>query len=61
MAKVKSVVKLQLDAGKATAGPPVGSSLGPHCINIGIDNTSGNISHELLIGDYIVSRPAMSI
>ena len=35
MAKVKSVVKLQLDAGKATAGPPVGSSLGPHGINIG--------------------------
>ncbi len=35
MAKVKAVVKLQLDAGKATAGPPVGSSLGPHGINIG--------------------------
>ena len=34
-AKVKAVVKLQLDAGKATAGPPVGSSLGPHGINIG--------------------------
>lgn len=33
--KVKGVVKLQLDAGKATAGPPVGSSLGPHGINIG--------------------------
>lgn len=33
--KVKAVVKLQLDAGKATAGPPVGSSLGPHGINIG--------------------------
>ncbi|MBR1890279.1 MAG: 50S ribosomal protein L11 [Clostridia bacterium] len=33
--KVKGVIKLQLDAGKATAGPPVGSSLGPHGINIG--------------------------
>ncbi len=33
--KIKAVVKLQLDAGKATAGPPVGSSLGPHGINIG--------------------------
>lgn len=32
--KVKAVVKLQLQAGKATAGPPVGSSLGPHGINI---------------------------
>ena len=33
-AKVKAVVKLQLNAGKATPGPPVGSSLGPHGINI---------------------------
>lgn len=32
--KVTAVVKLQLQAGKATAGPPVGSSLGPHGINI---------------------------
>ena len=33
--KLKAVVKLQLEAGKATPGPPVGSSLGPHGINIG--------------------------
>lgn len=33
--KVKSVVKIQLPAGKATTAPPVGSSLGPHGINIG--------------------------
>lgn len=32
--KVKTIVKLQLPAGKATAGPPVGSTLGPHGINI---------------------------
>lgn len=32
--KVNAVVKLQLPAGKATAGPPVGSTLGPHGINI---------------------------
>ena len=32
--KVTAVVKLQLPAGKATPGPPVGSSLGPHGINI---------------------------
>lgn len=32
--KVSAVVKLQLPAGKATPGPPVGSSLGPHGINI---------------------------
>ena len=37
MAKAKLVaqVKLQLPAGKATAGPPVGSSLGSHGVNIG--------------------------
>ena len=32
--KVNAQVKLQLPAGKATPGPPVGSSLGPHGINI---------------------------
>lgn len=32
--KITAVVKLQLEAGKATPGPPVGSSLGPHGINI---------------------------
>ncbi len=32
--KVNAVVKLQLDAAKATSGPPVGSALGPHGINI---------------------------
>lgn len=33
--KVAAVVKLQLAAGKATPGPPVGSTLGPHGINLG--------------------------
>lgn len=32
--KIKAVVKIQLPAGKATPGPPVGSSLGPHGINL---------------------------
>ncbi len=32
--KVNAVVKLQLEAGKATPAPPVGSVLGPHGINI---------------------------
>ena len=32
--KVKSIVNIQLPAAKATPGPPVGSSLGPHGINI---------------------------
>ncbi|MDR3021190.1 MAG: 50S ribosomal protein L11 [Clostridiales bacterium] len=32
--KLNAVVKLQLPAAKATPGPPVGSTLGPHGINI---------------------------
>ena len=32
--KVSAVVQLQLEAGKATPGPPVRSTLGPHGINI---------------------------
>ena len=31
---IKAQVKLQLNAGKATTAPPVGSSLGPHGINL---------------------------
>ena len=34
--KITAVVKLQLPAGKATAAPPVGSSLGPYGINLGL-------------------------
>ncbi len=33
--KVKAVVKLQVQAGKATPAPPIGTALGPHGINIG--------------------------
>ena len=33
--EITAVVKLQLPAGKATSGPPVGSTLGPHGLNIG--------------------------
>jgi large subunit ribosomal protein L11 len=32
--KVKAVVKLQIQAGKATPAPPVGTALGQHGINI---------------------------
>jgi large subunit ribosomal protein L11 len=33
--KIKAVVKVQIQAGKATAAPPVGTALGPHGINMG--------------------------
>ncbi|OGN20547.1 MAG: 50S ribosomal protein L11 [Candidatus Yanofskybacteria bacterium RIFCSPLOWO2_02_FULL_45_10] len=32
--KIKTKLKLQLEAGKATPAPPVGTALGPHGINI---------------------------
>ena len=36
MAELKTVVKIQIPAGKATPAPPVGTALGPH----GIDSKS---------------------
>jgi large subunit ribosomal protein L11 len=33
--KIKIVLTLQIQAGKATPAPPVGTALGPHGINIG--------------------------
>jgi len=32
--KIKAIVKLQIDAGKATPAPPVGPALGQHGMNI---------------------------
>jgi large subunit ribosomal protein L11 len=32
--KVRAIVKLQINGGKATTGPPVGPSLAPHGINL---------------------------
>ena len=32
--KIKTTLKLQIQAGKATPAPPVGTALGPHGINI---------------------------
>jgi large subunit ribosomal protein L11 len=32
--KIKTMIKLQLPAGKATPAPPVGTALGPHGLNI---------------------------
>jgi len=32
--KIRAILKLELQAGKATPAPPVGTALGPHGINI---------------------------
>ena len=47
--KIKTVIKLQLQAGKATPAPPVGTALGPHGINImefckAYNERTGNLS-----------------
>ncbi len=33
--KVKAIIKLQIEAGKATPAPPIGPALAPHGINMG--------------------------
>ncbi len=33
--KIKTILKLQIEGGKATPAPPVGTALGPHGLNIG--------------------------
>lgn len=32
--KIKTIVKLQIEGGKATPAPPVGTALGPHGLNL---------------------------
>src|SRR3989338_8620441 len=32
--KIKTIVKLQVEGGRATPAPPVGTALGPHGINL---------------------------
>jgi large subunit ribosomal protein L11 len=51
--KIKTVVKLQLSAGKATPAPPVGTALGPHGINIA-DFTKQFNEKTAPMGDIIV-------
>ena len=51
--KIKSMVKLQLPAGKATPAPPVGTALGPHGINIGEFTQQFN-AQTAPLGDTII-------
>jgi large subunit ribosomal protein L11 len=50
---VKTVLKLQLPAGKATAAPPVGTALGPHGINIGEFVKKYNESTSKMEGEIV--------
>lgn len=54
MAKpIKTIVKLQIPAGKATPAPPVGTALGPHGLNIGdfvkkYNDATGKMAGEIV-------------
>lgn len=51
--KIKTIVKLQIQAGKATPAPPVGTALGPHGLNLGEFCTKFNAATKAM-GDDIV-------
>ena len=54
MAKpIKTIVKLQIPAGKATPAPPVGTALGPHGINIGDFVKRYNEATREMAGDIV--------
>jgi len=54
MAKeVKQIVKLQLQAGKATPAPPVGTALGPHGVNIQDFCTKFNEASKSRMGEVV--------
>ncbi len=51
--KIKTIVKLQIPAGKATPAPPVGTALGPHGLNLGEFCTKFNAATKSM-GDDII-------
>ncbi|MDP2677084.1 MAG: 50S ribosomal protein L11 [bacterium] len=51
--KIKTIVTLQLPAGKATPAPPVGTALGPHGINIGEFCSKFNDATKDRVGDIV--------
>lgn len=51
--KIKTIVKLQIPAGKATPAPPVGPALGQHGLNIGDFVNKFNEATKEKSGDII--------
>lgn len=51
--KIKTVLKLQLEAGKANPAPPVGTALGPHGINIAEFCKQFNDRTKEMAGDVV--------
>ncbi|MBT4516742.1 MAG: 50S ribosomal protein L11 [Candidatus Komeilibacteria bacterium] len=54
MAKqIKQIVKLQIQAGKATPAPPVGTALGPHGLDIQAFCTQFNAATKERMGEVV--------
>ncbi len=54
MAKaIKTVLKLQIEAGKANPAPPIGTSLGPHGVNIAGFCKEFNDATKDMTGDVV--------
>ena len=51
--KIKTVIKLQIQAGKANPAPPVGPALGQHGLNIQEFCVKFNDATKTMIGDLI--------
>ncbi len=51
--KIRTVLKLELQAGRATPAPPVGTALGPHGINIMEFTKSYNERTQAQVGDVV--------
>ena len=51
--KIKTIIKLQIPAGAATAAPPVGTALGPHGLNIGEFVSKFNSATKDMTGDIV--------
>jgi len=51
--KIRTVLKLELQAGRATPAPPVGTALGPHGINIMEFTKAYNERTQGQVGDVV--------
>src|SRR5437762_12367500 len=51
--KIRTVLKLELQAGRATPAPPVGTALGPHGINIMEFTKAYNERTQSQVGDVV--------
>jgi large subunit ribosomal protein L11 len=51
--KIKTIIKLQIEAGKANPAPPIGPALGQHGLNIAEFCTKFNAATAKMAGDVI--------